>query len=204
MTHLSQYYDKMKQVGLRLQHQFLVDIPRLGDDFKFFATSATLPGRELQETEIPFHGFTFKIPTVTTFDGTMDINVRSDIGNEIRTQIEIWTNDHANLAMGGGGKKRIPIEVAHLHLLDETLGNAYMDGDEKVKDDICNQIAKGTKSINTTGCKDGAVLRSYTLAGVFPSKYGELTLDTTAAEVAEFPLTLSYQFWYETDLNPLA
>ena len=208
MTHLSEYYEKMKSAGVRLKHQFLLEIPRLGTDFKYFATTADLPGRTLEETDIAFHGFTFRIPTNTSFDGTMDINIRSDMGNELRTNIDIWQNDHSNLAMGGGGKKRIPVEVAHLDLLDETLGNAYMNGDENVQDDICNQIAKGEIAINSAGCKNGEVLRSYTLVGVYPKTYANLSLDTTVNEVAEFTLTLSYQYWYErtgnNKLDPLS
>ncbi len=201
MTHLSEYYNKMKEVGVRLKHQFLIDIPRLGADLKFFATTADLPGRTLEETEIPFHGFNMRIPTVTSFEGTMDINIRSDMGNELRTLCDIWQNDHANLAMGGGGKKRIPNEVAHLSLLDETLGNAYKNGTENVQQDICNEIAKGSTSINTTGCKNGAVLRQYTLVGVYPKSFAALGLDTTVADVAEFSLTLSYQYWYDRTGN---
>jgi len=204
MTHLSEYYDKMKSVGVRLKHQFILDIPRLGKDFKFFATTADLPGRSLEETEIPFHGVNFRIPTVTSFEGSLDFSIRSDIGNELRTMCAVWQNDHANLAMGGGGKKRIPNEVAHLYLLDETLGNAYTNGTENVEQDICAEIAQGKKTINTDGCKRGEVLRSYTLVGVYPKSFSALNLDTTAADVADFTLSLSYQYWHETDLNPLS
>ena len=197
MTELSKYYNKMKEVGVRLQHQFIIGIDRLGPDFHFFATTSSLPGRNLEETEIPFHGVQFRIPTVISFDGSIDITIRSDIGNEIRTLIEIWANDHANLGMGGGGKKRIPSATAKLDLLDETLGNEYLD-------DVCNNITRGSiTEPNSEGCTNSPFLRSYILTGVYPQKYSELTLDTASPDVSEFTLTLSYQYWYEEGKNPL-
>ena len=203
-NYLAEYYQKMKSAGVRLKHQYIVSIPRLGDDFKFFATSAQLPGRSLQDAEIAFHGVKFKIPTVTEFEQTMDLNIRADMGNEIRTNIEIWMNDHSNLAMGGGGKKRIPDEVFRVDLLDETLANSYLNGDETVKTGICNQIARGQKSVNLRHSCLGSVLRSYTLEGVFPGNNQGMDLDTTAPDVAEFVLTINYQYWYETGKNPLS
>ena len=201
MNYLSQYYGKMKEVGIRLTHQFIVDIPVLGEDFKFFATSASLPGRTLEETELQYHGFTFRVPTVTTFEGSFEINIISDMANEIRSNIEVWENDHANLAMGGGGKKRIPIEVAHLHLLDETLGNNYLAADANVQRQICTGIDQGRFTNNPDGCVGGDILRSYTMVGVYPKTYSELSLDTTTADKAEFSLTLSYQYWYDSTGN---
>lgn len=204
MSYLGQYYEKMKEVGIRMNHQFIVDIPKLGPDFMFFATTADLPGRTIEENEVPFHGVTFRTPSVTTFPGEMTITVRSDMANEIRSLIEIWANDHADLAMGGGGKKRIPSELAHLYLLDETLGNAYTSGDENVRTDICNAIASGTAMPNSTGCTgEGGILRTYVLAGIFPGEYGAISMDTASPDISTFDLTLKYQYWYEADNNPL-
>jgi len=205
MTELSKYYDKMKEVGVRLQHQFLIDIDRLGPDFKFFATASSLPGRNLEETEIPFHGVQFRIPTVISFDGSIDITIRSDIANEIRTLIEIWANDHANLAMGGGGKKRIPSATAKFDLLDETLGNDYLPSDKKLTKLECSKIADGKEiPVNSQmKCSVKSPIRTYILTGVYPQKYSELTLDTASPDVSEFTLTLSYQYWYEEGKNPL-
>lgn len=202
MTMLSQYYDVMKRSGIRFKYQFYIHIPRLGDDFRFYAVSASLPGRKVNTTEAPYHAVTFRLPNNIEFESPWTVTVRSDMALEIRDRIEGWSNDHANLLMGGGGKKRIPLEVAYVDLLDETLGNGYIPYDPQAP---CNVLKPGDPSKNPeSDCTKKDVLRKYVLQGVFPDSYGNIELDTAATDIATFDLSISYQYWHEEGIDPLA
>jgi hypothetical protein len=127
--HLSDFYNKVKEDGLHFGYQFEVSLTsgEAGaeldglEDLKFFANSTTLPAKSLGQAEVKYYGMTFRLPGVTTYEGTLTMEVKCDSNFVIRTAIEDWMQKYSALDLAGGGDKRMPDYGMRIDLLSHDL-----------------------------------------------------------------------------------
>lgn len=176
---LRDYYSTVKASGLRVDHEFAIEIAPassgLASGFEYYtvyAQSASLPGREIETVTAPFYGFDFPIPVNTKYTQTWPLTIRMDKDANVRDLFETWFNKIADLSKSTGGSKGvIPSDTyAMVHLLSPDFFNT------------------GT----------GSISRSYRLEGVFPTNLGEVRLDHAGNAISTFDVTLAFQYWYAT------
>lgn len=132
-----------------------------------YMTSTTLPGRAIENIQVPFMGLKFNVPGTANYpnSGAWNVNFRVPQNLSIRRKFEQWTRDVFN-DIDSSGAYNIP------------------------SSDSSNQV------IMTLIDKNGTPLRTYTLYGTYCQSVGEVTMDvTTAGEVMIQQATLAYQYW---------
>ena len=119
---LNEFFQGLKDTGLKLGYQFQVTIEEL-DNLQFYATSTTLPGKTLNVADIPYFGQNFKIPTSAVYSGEWTMSTRVDNALEIKKALDKWMDNFADLRSNGGGDKRVPSSTVIIDLLDSQLQN---------------------------------------------------------------------------------
>ena len=182
---LRNYYSTVKESGLRVGHEFAIEIAslpaNLANGFEYYsvyAQSASLPGREIETATAPFYGFDFQIPVNTKYTQTWPITIRLDKDMNVRSLFEIWFNTIADLSKSTGGSKGvIPSDTyAMVHMLSPDFFNAGNGG-------------------------IGSISKSYRLEGVFPTSLGEVRLSHDDNTISTFDVTLAFQYWYATAIG---
>jgi len=124
---IKDFYTKFQNVPLRRGHEFELTlstvIDGLDEDIKFYATSSQLPGKKIQPAEIKFQGMTFRLPGEMQYTGSITVQCRCDSNMNTFERIKSWQNEYGNLAMSGGGDKRLPLSKVKIDLLDSTLSD---------------------------------------------------------------------------------
>jgi hypothetical protein len=132
-----------------------------------YVTTTTLPGRAINNIQVPFMGLQFNVPGTANYPNSnaWNISFRVPQSLSVRRKFEDWTK---------------------LVFDDATSTGAYNIPSK----DVSNQV------ILTLINKDGSPLRTYTLFGAYCVSLGELTLDvTTAGDILNQQATLAYQYW---------
>jgi hypothetical protein len=132
-----------------------------------YITTTTLPGRAINNIQVPFMGLQFNVPGTAQYPNSNAWNVTFRIPQNlsVRRKFEDWTKIVFN---------------------DETSTGAYNIPSK----DSSNQI------IITLIDKIGNPIRTYTLYGAYCLNTGDMTLDiTTAGEIVTQQVTLAYQYW---------
>jgi hypothetical protein len=132
-----------------------------------YITTTSLPGRSINNIQVPFMGLQFNVPGTAQYPNSNGWNVTFRIPQNlsIRKKFEDWTKQIFD---------------------DETSTGAY----NVPSKDVSNQI------ILTLIDKQGNPLRTYTLYGAYCVNTGEMTLDvTTAGDIITQQATLAYQYW---------
>jgi len=176
---LKNFYDTVRNKGLRTNHEFQIEfagVPVAQSDFEEFvvyAQSAGMPGRTIEAQPTPFYGFEFQVPTNTKYEQTWTITVRADKDLKSRVMFEEWFDYIADLRKSTGGKKGLIPQGSYgvVHMLSPEFFN--------------NDQAE--------------VSRTYRLEGLFPTELGALTLDHSDNGISTFDVTLMFQYWFPTD-----
>lgn len=132
-----------------------------------YVTTTTLPGRAINNIQVPFMGLQFNVPGTANYPNSnaWNITFRVPQSLSVRRKFEDWTK---------------------LVFDDATSTGAYNIPSK----DVSNQV------ILTLINKDGTPLRTYTFFGAYCVSLGELTLDvTTAGDILNQQATLAYQYW---------
>jgi hypothetical protein len=132
-----------------------------------YATATTLPGRAINNIQVPFMGLQFNVPGTAQYPNSngWTITFRIPQSLSIRRKFEDWTKSVFDDATSTGSYN-IPSK------------------------DASNQV------ILTLIDKKGNPLRTYTLFGAYCLNTGDMTLDiTTAGEIITQQATLAYQYW---------
>lgn len=132
-----------------------------------YVTTTTLPGRAINNIQVPFMGLQFNVPGTANYPNSnaWNITFRVPQSLSVRRKFEDWTK---------------------LVFDDATSTGAYNIPSK----DVSNQV------ILTLINKDGNPLRTYTFFGAYCVSLGELTLDvTTAGDILNQQATLAYQYW---------
>lgn len=182
---LSNFYEKLKNPGLRTNHQFQMefngdDVDSQWDSFIVFAESTSLPGRRTVSTPTPFYGFNFQVPTNIQYDQEWTVNIRCDKNLTTRKLMEAWFDKTGALKNSTGGKKGIvPSNTyALVHMLSP---------------DFFNQGSAA------------APIKTYRMVGVYPLTLGAINLAHGDNGISTYSVTFQLQYWYdEADSDPLA
>ena len=118
---LSNFYQGMKEVGLRLGYEFQVTVPEVDEVIQFLGTSTTLPGKTINVVDVPYFGQNFKIPTNAEYGGEWSITCRCDTDLKLKKSIEKWMNKYSDLSQNGGGMKNVPDLNVRIDLLAHDL-----------------------------------------------------------------------------------
>ena len=134
--------------------------------FSFVARAAELPASDVASFDVPYFGRKIKIAGDRTF-ADWRVTVMNDEDFAVRAMFEAWSN----------AINRMVANVRDPQLDNEVAG---------YKTDV---------EIVQYG-KDGSLLRSYILAGAFPTVIDAITLDWNATNsIEEFAVTFAYDYW---------
>lgn len=169
-TGIENFYDAATTNDFARQNLFrVVSLGGLKFNTKelLYITTTTLPGRSINNIQVPFMGLQFNVPGTAQYPNSNGWNVTFRIPQSlsVRRKLEDWTKQVFN---------------------DETSTGAYNIPSR----DSSNQV------IITLIDKLGNPLRTYTLYGAYCVNTGEMTLDvTTAGDIITQQATLAYQYW---------
>ena len=132
-----------------------------------YITTTTLPGRAINNIQVPFMGLSFNVPGTAQYPNSNGwaVTFRVPQSLSIRRKFEEWTKQVFN---------------------DETSTGSYSIPSR----DVSNQV------IISLMDKAGNAIRTYTLYGAYCVNTGDMTLDvTTAGEIITQQATIAYQYW---------
>lgn len=171
---LNDFYNELKTVGVRLKNQFQMtittgdaSIDKIFENIVMYAKSAALPGREQETVPLAYMGYEFQVPTRMKMTQTMSMTVRADSDMALRNAFLKWMGKISN---------------------PDILGGSNGQGDKRLP-------AGGSVRLRLMDNKFEDVISTYLLSGAFPNKVGDVDLSNESAEVAEFEVGLTFQFW---------
>jgi len=132
-----------------------------------YVTATTLPGRAINNIQVPFMGLQFNVPGTAQYPNSNGWNITFRIPQNlsIRRKFEDWTKS----------------------VFDDSTSTGSYNIPSKDSD---NQV------ILTLIDKRGNALRNYTLFGAYCLNTGDMTLDiTTAGDIITQQATIAYQYW---------
>lgn len=117
------FYNAAK--GMEFARDFQFRIRNLGpftDNDLLYVTTATLPGKEISNQQVPYMGLQFNVPGSVAYTGSNAwvINFRCDEGLNIRNKIENWIKEIFD-DQTSTGKYGVPVEEATMDLLGKDL-----------------------------------------------------------------------------------
>lgn len=182
---LGNFYEKLKNPGLRTNHQFQIefhgdDVDGAWDSFIVFAESSSLPGRRTISNPTPFYGFNFQVPTNIQYDQEWTATIRCDAELTTRKLMEVWHDKIGSLKSSTGGKKGlVPTNTyALVHMISPSFYN------------------NGSMT---------APIRTYKMVGLYPLVLGPINLGHGDNGISTYTTTFQMQYWYaEDDGDPLA
>jgi len=171
---LNEFYAELKQKGVKLQHQYQLQILGTGiakvdeilENITMWAQGTELPGRQQNFQDIPYLGYPFNVPTNFTMTNQMALTINCDADMSIREALLFWKgviSDPAIEAGSAGGGIKTPTEAKAI--LD--LFNDRMD----------------TRT------------HSYELIGLYPLDVGNVAFTNAAPGIATLPVTFKFQYW---------
>jgi len=144
------------------------------DTVNMLCKAAALPASNLGVIEVPFRGRTVKIAGDRTFD-TWTVTVINDRNQTIRHGFEKWLE----------GINRHNANNASTFVPDSS-GTGY------TKDLVVKQLERNAG----LGDDSGSVLRTYTLAGAFPTNISQIDLAYDSNDqIEDFTVEFQYQYW---------
>lgn len=92
------------------------------EDDLLYVETASLPGKEITNIQVPYMGLDFNVPGTTKYTGSeaWEITFRCDEGTNIRNKMEAWITEIFNDETSTG-KYGVPTEVATFDLLGKNL-----------------------------------------------------------------------------------
>ena len=91
-TDLTKFYSHIKQTDLARKHLWTINITEesLKEDMVIYGVSSNWPSKAINPVEVPYLGFTFKVPGVAKFDETWKITVRDSTEFSLRKKLSGW------------------------------------------------------------------------------------------------------------------
>lgn len=173
---ITDFYTQAQTKDFARQFQFRViqlANTNFGEDSLIYIESGNLPGRAINNVQVPFMGLNFNVPGTASYPGSdgWTVQFRCDQDYNIRATLE---NASFNTFDDGtsGGDYNIPRNSSNI---------------------ILNLIGKGG---------DNNVVRQYTLYGAYVVSLGDVSFnlgDNGAIQV--IPVTLAYQYWRVTKVG---
>ena len=186
-TRLQDFYEKLRQGGVKLQHQYQlrIDLPnnfspmsdgnaeisqREINSIAMWAQSATLPSRTQNSAEIQYLAYTFNVPSNMEMSNELTVTINVQKKLNIRHALLGWMSSisHADILAGGNGEG--PKSLSNSNVTGT--GRIYLLDDEFEKADYI-----------------------YELIGLYPSNVGEAEMSNVGADIVTFEATFRYQFW---------
>lgn len=172
---IQNFYNSIQKKGILKNFQFrVVQIggSMLLDDELVLMKSATLPGKEIINNEIPFMGVKFNVPGAAFYPGSSNWNVSFwetqdfTIRNELENLITDTFDDRAEGDIGEGG-----------------IGNMSIPGiDRTIEIDLLGDNME--------------VIRTYFLIGCYVRKIDDTSFDLGGSgDPIELKASIAYQYW---------
>ena len=121
-TDLTKFYSHIKSTDLARKHLWTINIPEdTSGDMVIYGVSTNWPSKSLNPVEVPYLGFTFKIPGVAKFDETWKVNVRDSSDFVLRKAISEWMGKIYNEETGAGDYIGEAFKEGTLMALDPSL-----------------------------------------------------------------------------------
>lgn len=184
MAHnIKEFYRVARSRDFARQFQFrltqLGDVP-LPSDFLIYVEAATLPGKQINNVQVPFMGLNFNIPGTESFpnSGGYSVTFRCDQDYNIRRLLEDYmefTFSHKNST--GNFNTPSAGSIIELELTGKTMAGGP-GGGEPIE------------------------IRKYRMYGAYVQSLGDVNY--TAGDngaIVSFPVTLAYQFWEAEQIN---
>ena len=101
-TDLKKFYSHIKQTDLARKHLWTINISEEGlhDPMVIYAVSSNWPSKAINPVEVPYLGFTFKVPGVAKFDETWKVTVRDSTDFKLRKSLSGWLDKIYNAETG--------------------------------------------------------------------------------------------------------
>jgi len=88
---LTKFYSHIKATDLARKHLWTINIPDAGkEEMVIYGVSTNWPSKAINAVDLPYLGFTYKIPGVTKFDETWKVNVRDSTYFVLRKKLSGW------------------------------------------------------------------------------------------------------------------
>lgn len=141
LYHLNSYYNNItKKKPLLYKYQYVLDFVGNGgffvdqdfkpftlfndnpDDpsqtFSYWAQSASIPGFNINKTDVNFYGAKFHVPACKTYEHDFSTNILIDQDMIMYKKLETWLKMISRYEISGGGIKVIPTCKLRVKLLD--------------------------------------------------------------------------------------
>ena len=92
-TDLTKFYSHIKQTDLARKHLWTINIAGeegVQQDMVIYGVSSNWPSKAINPVEVPYLGFTFKVPGVAKFDETWKVTVRDSTDFALRGALSTW------------------------------------------------------------------------------------------------------------------
>ena len=141
LYHLNSYYNNLtKKKPLLYKYQYVLDFVGNGgfwvdqdfkpftlfndntDDpsqnFSYWAQSASIPGFNINKTDVNFYGAKFHVPACKTYEHDFSTNILLDQDMTMYKKLDTWLKMISRYEISGGGIKTIPTCKLRIKLLD--------------------------------------------------------------------------------------
>lgn len=91
-TDLKKFYSHIKQKDLARKHLWTINITEddVKEDMILYGVSTSWPSKAINPVEVPYLGFTYKVPGVAKFDETWKVTVRDSADFRLRKKLSGW------------------------------------------------------------------------------------------------------------------
>jgi hypothetical protein len=171
---LIDFCNKLRDVGVKLTHHYQLSFSGLPDggvekaleDITMYAKSATIPGITQNDADVTYAGIPFSIPTNFEMTQEMSFEVIADRENIIHDNLVFWFTEFANPDINGGSMGGGNKRVPTAECFLDLFDDTYQN-----------------------------VTDTFRLAGVMPTKVGNVTVSNVDPNVATFPVTIQFQYF---------
>ena len=173
-TPLIAFLNKLSQDQLRTTNMFEMqvtsgysDIDSVLEPITMYGDGFTLPDRTVAVAPAAFKGYNFQIPTVMSMTQQHQMQVRADSAGEIRRAFLAWQGKTCDPAISDG---------------------SVFAGDRRMN-------VKGVIRIQLLDDDMVTPAETYKMIGVFITGVGGLTVSNSNAQISQFQVSFTSQYW---------
>ena len=118
---IQKFYDIAKQREFARDFQFrVVTLGPLTTDDLVYLRTANLPGKQINNQQVPYMGLNFNVPGSVSYPGSdsWQVTFLADEAQNVRAKLEAWMSEIFDVETSTG-KYGVPAEEATLDLLDK-------------------------------------------------------------------------------------